>query len=657
MSSLEQFNDEFGNSKYREIHPFYKIKDQSKEEIDKYQNSKAPLNSDVVKFDSIEKTKNRVGWIVPHNYVVIDVDNMQDSNVLFKILKHKDIKFSFNVSRKGGHFIFKNTKKLGKYGVKKMTAIGIPIDIRSEEKGYIILPHNDPDRKWGTISSNIDELPPFLVPLKNFKNDIDFFTMGNGDGRNDALHKYFLSLKDYANEISNSDKVEAIKIINNFILKEPLPEDELSKTVLRPEIVNKEQNKSKKKSVRDSLEELSNEILDDNIMITCNEQTYLYDGRYYKPLEDKEIERMIHELYDAKLFERDRKEVIKFIKLKTWVKTQNLNKHWNEIVVKNGILNISTLKLEQHTPSKYNTIYVDRNFIQDADYSNAIDKFFNMLSNHEDEKKRLLYEMIGYVFLRKNIFSKFFMCVGEGQTGKSTYLKMISTLIGEKNVSYLTIQDLETTFLPIQLFGKLANIGDDTSFKGLMDTSMLKKLVSGEKVIGQQKFKEPMAFNNFATLIFTTNKLPSTSDRTTGFYRRLEILEINNVIKKPDPFFLDRLTEKDYEYLLFKAIDAVRDAINRGELSKPASSMENLEKFRKSQSSVLTFLDYHEYTPKKLDYRVVTEVYAEYKQFANDEGYKPVRSSNFAREVCDEFRMIIKNTTLHGENQQRRFIK
>ena len=43
-------------------------------------------------------------------------------------------------------------------------------------------------------------------------------------------------------------------------------------------------------------------------------------------------------------------------------------------------------------------------------------------------KKLLLTEMAGYCFIRRNIFQKFFICFGEGSTGKSTYLTLIKEI-------------------------------------------------------------------------------------------------------------------------------------------------------------------------------------------------------------------------------------
>jgi putative DNA primase/helicase len=122
-------------------------------------------------------------------------------------------------------------------------------------------------------------------------------------------------------------------------------------------------------------------------------------------------------------------EILKFIKLKSWVPSYELNKNWNEIVFRNGILNLANMTLTPHTPSVYNTVYIDCNYIQDAPYSHIIDSFFNQISSCEVEKKTLLYEIIGYCLIRKTVFEKFFICYGEGQTGKSTYLTLTDLLI------------------------------------------------------------------------------------------------------------------------------------------------------------------------------------------------------------------------------------
>lgn len=653
------FNEQFPNSMYREINPQYIGPIETPEQKDKYQKSKAPINARKVTFEEIKNTKNRIGWIVPKEYIVVDVDNKKNARVVFDVLQGLKIKFSFMTGMKGGHFIFKN-----KRGVKSISAglncsLGFVVDIRCNERGYIVLPENDTDRTWGKITNDIDDIPFFLLPLKNLKTKNDFVGMDEGDCRNDALHKHILSMIDYAEELTLDEKCESIRLINSYAFKHPLSDIELQKTVLREDILKKQEEVDNDKGCYE--EQLASRIVRDKQIITCNDECYLYNGKYYqKVFDNTEIERIIHLEYNSKLKDKNRKEVIKFIKLKSYVASYELNKNWNEIVFKNGILNLSNMVLSPHTPSVYNTIYIDCNYVEDAMYSQIIDDFFNQISGREVEKKNLLYEIIGYCLIRKNVFSKFFICYGEGKTGKSTYLSLIRNLIGVRNTSFLSLNDLERPFKPAELFGKLVNLGDDIPYKGLKETDILKKLVTGEMFAAEQKFvQRPLNFSNFAKLIYTTNKLPEVYDRTTGFYRRFMIIDINNKIENPDPFFLDRLTDADYEYLLSVSVQKLVEALKRNELSECESSTIKLKEYRMSQSSVLTFLSEFNYDKKKLDHRPCMELFTEYDQFCKDTGFKALKKVNFDRELCDELNMIKKNTThTKGNNQNQcwRFI-
>lgn len=659
-----EFNKLFPDSKYREVQPQYTGPMETDEDISNYQHSKAPIGTAILDFEAIKNTKNRVGWIVPPEYVVVDVDNKIDAKYVFKVLTHLNTKFMFMTGRKGGHFIFKNNRDIGKT-TKKMTSIGIPVDTMSQNKAYIILPVNDTDRKWGTITTEVDTVPFCLTPLKSFKTDMSFIELGEGDGRNDALLRHFLALKDYAPELTLEEQIESIKIINTVLFKKALSEKELQNTVLRKDIVEKESEVDKGPETEEDderycMEEaLARKILKQNKIINTNEDWYIYNGKYYRKLHDMiEIERIIHANYKSNLKEKQRKETIKFIKLKSWVPTNKLNKNWNEIVFKNGVLNISDGKMYPHTPDEYNTIYIDTNYNPNAEYSQIIDNFFNQISDRKEDKKALLYEIVGYCLIRKSIFDKFFIAYGEGSTGKSTYLKLIKNLIGANNASFLSLNDLEHTFMPAELFNKLINIGDDIAYKGLKETDILKKLVTGEMFAAQQKFKQqPLNFSNFAKLIFTTNKLPEIYDRSTGFYRRFSIISINKKIENPDPFFLDKLIDKDYEYLLMKGVEYVKAALKRNALTVVEDSEIAIADFRTNQSSVLSFLKDYSYDADKLELRPAMEVFKEYEFYCNEVGFKNLKKVNFDNELAEILKMEKKNTTVHSENLTYRWVK
>lgn len=650
-NELLEFDKQFPNSKYREIKPQYTGPMETDEDREKYQKSKAPLNTTILSFDDIKNTKNRIGWIVPKDYIVIDIDNKSNARIVFDILQAFKIKFSYMTGKKGGHFIFKNMRKVSSISAGTPCSIGITVDVRCNEKGYIVLPENDTDRKWGKISNDIDDVPFFLIPHNKLKVQSNFVGMGEGDGRNDALLKHMLALIDYAKDLTLEEKCESIRIINSYLFTKPLSDKELQQTVLREDILKKEEESEDNRCYE---EKLASRIVKDKQIITCNDTCYIYNGKYYRQvLDPTEIERIIHLEYNPNLKEKNRREVIKFIKLKSWVASYELNKNWNEIVFKNGILNLANMTLSPHTPSVYNTIYIDCNYIKDAPYSYIIDSFFNQISGKETDKKTLLYEIIGYCLVRRNVFSKFFICYGEGQTGKSTYLELIKRLIGESNSAYLSLNDLGQQYKPAELFGKLINLGDDISYKGLQETDVLKKLVTGEMFAAEQKYvQKPLNFSNFAKLIFTTNKLPEVYDRTSGFYRRVMIIEINNKIENPDPLFLTRLTDNDYEYLLSVAIEKLLDALRVNKLTECESSKQKLEEYKTNQSSVLSFAQDFNYNKKSLDHKPCMELFKEYEQYCRDTGFKPLKKVNFDKELCDEFKMSKRNTTWNKGNNQ-----
>jgi putative DNA primase/helicase len=474
-----------------------------------------------------------------------------------------------------------------------------------------------------------------------------------------------LALKDYATEITLEEQIESIKIINKYLFKKSLTEKELNQTVLREDLVNRESKQTRGPEDEDDdsrycMEEaLARKILRENKIITCNDDCYIFNGKFYRKMNDiTELERIIHSNYKANLKEKQRKETIKFIKLKSWLPSYELNKNWNEIVFRNGIYNISDNTLYPHSDTAYNTIYIDTNYFPAADYSKIIDDFFNQISGKQEDKKALLYEIVGYCLIRKQVFEKFFICYGGGSTGKSTYLKLIRNLIGIANSSFLSLNNLEETFMPAELFGKLINIGDDIAYKGIKESDVLKKLVTGEMFAAQQKFKQqPLNFSNFAKLIFTTNRLPEVYDRTSGFYRRVTIIAIDNKIENPDPFFLDKLTERDYEYLLCKAIDYVRKALKRGKLTECIDSELALEMYKQTQSSVLMFISDNQYNSDRLELKPCMEIFKEYENYCRETGFKNLKKVNFDKELCEALDMEKKNTTFRGENLTWRFVK
>lgn len=72
--------------------------------------------------------------------------------------------------------------------------------------------------EWDIVDGGeYQEVPKWLFPVRT---SADFLDMDAGDGRNQALFNYILTLT--ANDFSVDETRECIRILNRFVLKEPL---------------------------------------------------------------------------------------------------------------------------------------------------------------------------------------------------------------------------------------------------------------------------------------------------------------------------------------------------------------------------------------------------------------------------------------------------
>lgn len=136
---------------------------------------------------------------------------------------------------KGMHFYFKGydlkANKIGWY-----TPIGVKADFKLGVKNTAEpLKINGKARKWIRQNEDFDPLPKWLYPTSNHRNHLS--GLQEGDGRNQKLFNYILQLQQLG--MSRDEIKTTIKIINRFILSEPLPDSEI-KTILRDEAFLKE---------------------------------------------------------------------------------------------------------------------------------------------------------------------------------------------------------------------------------------------------------------------------------------------------------------------------------------------------------------------------------------------------------------------------------
>lgn len=560
------------------------------------------------------------GGVLEDDVIMVDLDDNDSASILDEIIHELGINcYKLRTSR-GMHFYFKNTDVITN-SIHKKTAIGMTVDQKLGTKNTVV-PLKLNGRKRKLIKSDtIDPLPSWLKVIDRVP---DFFNLEKGDGRNQLLFNYILTLQRHS--IPKEDIRETIKIINDYILPDSLDPDELN-TILRDESFNKPNFYGGSNGKTFLHHEFGRFLIQEEKIIKINGIVHIYKDGYYTK-NKIEIEKSLIK-YIPSLIKSKRSEVLSYIELNA--KDENLSPG-NFIVVGNGLLNIKDLTLNEYDENYICTNKININYNQDA-YHEDLDKTLNKITCNNRKLRKLIEEMIGYILLRENSFGKSFILTGDGSNGKSTLLDIINAMIGKENISSLGLHELNQRFKTSELLGKLLNTGDDIGNGYIDDNSTFKKLVTGESINVERKGSDPFDFNNYAKLIFASNEIPRINDTTNALMRRLIIIPFDAkfTAKDPDydPFIKEKLlSEGSLEYLLKLAVDGLKRLLRNNKFTEVEKVQDALESYEKINNPIVAFLD-----EKKVENELTDTVYLKYTTWCIESRLKPVSKIMFSREL------------------------
>ena len=638
---LARINRIYPNSKFVLI-PAYNPDVWKDREYDSSYDNKAAINkwkTSPLSYDDAQAKADegfRIGWVVPKGFVVVDIDNKDDDRAqeyVEKILKKFEVKYSYNYTNHGIHLVFQDPSRSIKSDSRTKCSINIVVDTRANETGYIVLPTNDPHRRWGEWTDCVEDIPYFLQPMMK-DNTPSFIGMVDGDGRNDVLFRWRTQLERC--QKLNKDEIEkSIRIINEYLFGEPMANSELFKTVLRDK--DKKEDKPSVVDKENVYNKLAEEIVGKYDFISYFSNFYQFNGTYYKPINDIELQRIIHLEVNSNISKAGRSEIMEFLKLKTQTSVTEFNKDWNKIACKNGILNLVTGEVEAPNKSEINTIYIPFEYNPDPRYSPRIDQFMKEVTDGDPIKMQFLYQIAGYCLLKKNIFEKFFIFKGEGGTGKSTYTNLLHRLVGgDDNCSHIGLAEFDKDYYLATTVGKLLNVDDDVvDGKTLENTGRFKSIISGNIISVRQIYREVMDFVPYITCVFSCNKLPRIMDKTSGLYRRMVLVELNHKVLKPDPLFMNKVTDEDMEYFLFKAVEGIKLAIEEGKFRINQSEQQLLELFKRRQSPLNEWLYENDITVGDLQEQKCIVLFTQFIEWCDVNGYgKKMTNFTFKEDVC-----------------------
>lgn len=210
---------------------------------------------------------------------------------------------------------------------------------------------------------------------------------------------------------------------------------------------------------------------------------------------------------------------------------------WNEedryLPLRNGVLDIESGEFLNHSPDYRFTWQLPYEYNPRATCE-RIQGWMLEAMNGDKSLVRLLIAWLKAVVCGRTDMQRFLECVGPASTGKSTFIRLATAIVGVENTFATELKHLEgNRFESAGIYGKrLVEITDSERYTG--SVSLLKALTGQDAIRYEQKFQQQInSFVPKAMVMVAANESIQSADYTSGLQRRrLTIPFINQV--KPD---------------------------------------------------------------------------------------------------------------------------
>ncbi|AFZ24768.1 phage/plasmid primase, P4 family, C-terminal domain protein [Cylindrospermum stagnale PCC 7417] len=270
-----------------------------------------------------------------------------------------------------------------------------------------------------------------------------------------------------------------------------------------------------------------------------------------------------------------------------------IERRWNEVSPReylpftNGVVEIATRKLLPHTPGYKLTWSLPREYSTDGGSWDNISNFLEHLSNGNADIKELLICYCNAVIKGRYDLQKFIHLIGLGGTGKGTFTRLVTELIGDQNVLVTNLPAwCMNQFEGANAFGKrLVIFPDEDPYRGSIGRFL--SLTGEDKVRAEEKGKRAFNFDYQGMTLVVSNFPVFSGGSSSRAKRRTITVPCNKIVSEGQRKQLSKIFEPELaaftNYLLSLADDHVT-AVLKGEKEIPQCTLEFWENQMKGDS-------------------------------------------------------------------------
>lgn len=571
------------------------------------------------------------GYILTESDLIIDIDTI-DHNQIRELLVRLDIKTETVWTTRGAHLYFK--KPLGFRGATGICALGFEVEYKhmSNTKD-ITVKQNGVERQVDNRGIR-QEFPDFF---KKGRYET-LLGLDDGDGRNNLLFAHRVAIRHV------TQWKQVLRFINEVLFSSPLDENEMELLLRHVDV----------EATKDGETLIAETIMREHRVVKFGGHLYHYEGNEYISDEDRLI-RLVYRYCEGQKT-RYVEEVIR--QMDARCKLVDASQTF-PIKFTNGVLRDGAFVELDYTDFTPYAIKID--YKADAEPVEEVDQYLNQLTDNDPDYRLRLLETLGHCLITntefKRMLAKFFIFVGDGGNGKGTLLTIIRSILETKNCSALSIKNMSDERYVNVLAGKLANLGDDVHDEPINNEQMkmLKNISTSDYMETRKLFQNSQSVEMTVTLIFTSNHILKSFEKSTAYKRRVDWLPMYTKPVKKDPKFITKLTtDEALEYWIRLIVEGYFRLYEHGKFTDCHIVEEFNDRYHSENNTAIEYIEALD--PEDILGRRSPEIYDQYEVWCEENGLNVQSPKLFKSTVVEIHRMDTKPRKVNGKSQ-RVFVK
>lgn len=322
------------------------------------------------------------------------------------------------------------------------------------------------------------------------------------------------------------------------------------------------------------------------------------------------------------------RSIMEIARIKCGVENDLWNADKDLIACKNGTLHVPTMTLVKHEKDHYLTAGVAYDY-DPAARAQMWEYYCGTILNGA---KDFLQEYAGYALTTDTQYEIAIWLYGPSGSGKSTFIEGMQAMLGTR-AGILGLKDLEQSrFSLTDLPDKTLLVSTEQPNLYMKTTDIVNALISGEPVLVDRKFRDPVIVTSRAKICWAMNELPRVNDGSNGLFRRVKVVEFADLPEGVrDPNIKATIRTAEGSGILNWALDGLVRLRARGGFEIPPCVTEATDLFKQTNDVPAVFME--EMLEVGANYAISgSGLYKAYRNWCEENGHKAQSSTSVAKD-------------------------